>query len=60
MRKELYELYKEQHPEELANIGRLFSYTQSVEVVRAHKRQQKLQKVRKWEEILNGENRSDS
>ena len=55
MRTELYEMYKEKHPEELKEVNRLFDYDQKVRVIRAYARAEKVKRVDKWIEILGKE-----
>lgn len=65
MRTELYEQYKQEHPEELLQVQRVFDYDHVVRTVRARAREEKIRRVDKWIAILekegeNGETGSDS
>lgn len=65
MRTELYEQYKQAHPEEMHEVNALFAYDQTVRAVRARARDEKLVRVNKWIRLLeqedkDGEDRSDS
>ena len=55
MREELYEQYKQLHPEELTAIDAVKAYAAAVEADRASIIAEKLGRVRKWKDILNRE-----
>lgn len=55
MRTELYELYKEQHPEELTEIRRAYHQSEKVEEIRKQARMSKVSRVQKWKDILDRE-----
>lgn len=60
MRTELYELYKEQHPEELTEIRRAYHQSEKVEEIRKQARMSKVSRVQKWKDILEAENREET
>lgn len=60
MRKELYELYKEQHPEELHEVNATYGYSQAVESRRTMAREDKVRRIARWKEILANENREET
>lgn len=55
MRKELYEEYKKEFPEELFEIGGLKAHTSRVEKRREKLRGSKLARIDKWRRILDAE-----
>lgn len=55
MRSELYEEYKNEHPEELEQINRIFSECARIEARRAEARAAKLDKVNEWKRRLDNE-----
>lgn len=57
MRTEIYEAYKEQHPEEMTEILRTYHQSQKVEEVRKQARMSKVSRVAKWKAILAQEDR---
>ena len=54
MRKEIYEQYKKDCPEELLEIAQTFAYTKRVEARRAALRKAKHNKIDEWRKRLNG------
>ena len=55
MRKELYEQYKKEHPEELTKINTLFAYNRYVETRRKAARKAKVELIHEWERRLENE-----
>lgn len=55
MRTELYEQYKQEHPEELTELEAVRDYNRAVEAVRGQARQAKVERVQKWKDILDRE-----
>lgn len=52
MREELYEQYKQAHPEELEQINGLYVYTAQVEAKREAARESKRERVAEWKRRL--------
>ena len=52
MRRELYEQYKREHPEEMGQIGYRYAYNAQVEEVRKAARAEKVAKVNEWKRRL--------
>ena len=52
--KEAYEQYKQEHPEELVRVNRLFAYTEAVEETRQKLREAKLAKIEACKRALYG------
>ena len=52
---EVYEQYKEQHPEELLDLNRLKAYSGHVEEQRLRRRAKKLKRIEECRRILYGD-----
>ena len=59
MRTELYEQYKEQHPEEMTGVNTVFAYSRHIEADRAQLRRSKAERVQEWKRILDEERRAE-
>ena len=53
--KEAYEEYKQEHPEELVRVNKLFAYTEAVEAEKKKLRAAKLAKIEACRRKLYGE-----
>lgn len=53
--KEAYEEYKQEHPEELVRVNKLFAYTEAVEEHKSKLRAAKLAKIEACKRRLYGE-----
>lgn len=52
MRTELYEQYKEQHPEEQTGVNTVFAFSGHVEAEREQLRRSKVERVQEWKRIF--------
>lgn len=57
---EVYEQYKEQHPEELQEVNALKDYSAAVERRLSDRRKEKLKRIEKYRRVIYGEAGSDS